>query len=131
MSKFKFITLVASTMLALVFTISCSNGNDEGGLDGSLDGIWQLGQYTIEIDGTLLIVYNNGGKFKGTISYNGSSGTSTADFYWDGKKWQELPAQSKSTTNFSYKLSADGKTLTISGITGEGEDWNGDWTKKE
>jgi len=117
-------------MLVLAFTISCSDDKDGGGPDGSLNGVWQQGDNTIEIDGSSLDVYQSGAHFKGTINYNGSSATSTVDSYWDGQKWRELPS-GKSTTNFSYTLSSDGKTLTISGIVGDKEEMNGDWTKRQ
>ena len=125
-NRFSKIALAATLFFALAFTISCSDNKDEGSLDGSLDGTWQRGKKTIEINGTSFIVYQDA---KGTINYNGSSATTTIDFNWDGQKWH------KHITNFNYTLSTDGKTLTISDITGykeaEKAGMNGDWTKKE
>jgi hypothetical protein len=130
MSKFKFITLAASIMLAITFTLSCSQDNISGP-DGSLNGTWERVPATIEINGTELIQKVNGvNEYKGTITYDGSNISYHADYYWDGVKWATIPTNPESVRG-NYTLSSDGKTLTFSGFTGENEKANGDWTKKQ
>jgi hypothetical protein len=204
MSKLKFITLAASIMLALAFTLSCSDDKDDpppttgwltcseankivnnckskggdvtkciidsGACNGltdinkcqehydseckspgggssssspsggssssqsngsaSLDGTWQLGPVTLEINGTEFIYDDSvNRRYKGTITYNSSSGSISYVYKDNNGSWDEMPSQAQTPLPFNYTLSADGNTLTFSGGTGNGA-LSGDWIKQ-
>jgi hypothetical protein len=130
MSKFKFITLAASIMLALAFTLSCSQDNISGP-DGSLNGTWERAPLTTEIHGAEFISkYDGVNEYKGTVTYDGSSISFRAVYYWKSgsMEWATIPTNPE-PVRANYTLSTDGKTMTISG--GDKEELNGDWTKKQ
>jgi hypothetical protein len=129
MSKFKFITLAASIMLALAFTISCSDNKDEGGPDGSLNGTWERGEHSLEINGTEFITkYDGINDVKGTITYDGSSISFRAVYFW-AMEWATIPTNPE-PARANYTLSSDGNTLTLSDMTKNGAEFNGDWSKQ-
>jgi hypothetical protein len=128
MSKFKFITLAASIMLAITFTLSCSQ-DDISGPDGSLNGTWERAPYTIEINGTEFITKSNGAnEYKGTITYDGSSISFRAVYFW-AMEWVTIPTNPE-PERANYTLSSDGKTMTLSDMTKNGAEFNGDWSKQ-
>jgi len=117
MKKAKMLSLTACLVLAITFTLSCSDDKDSGGPgpDGSLNGIWQkIGRdYTFEINGSNAVWKENSSNpdendvVEGTITYSGSSGS------WKIKR---------GTIPFEYVVSGD--TLTISGASA---DFSVDW----
>ena len=56
--------------------------------DGSLDGIWQNGSYTFEINGVNYSWKGFGENIsRGIITYDISTFTMTSTDVWDGEKW--------------------------------------------
>jgi hypothetical protein len=149
-TQFGKIALAATLGLATIFTLSCSDDKDNDGTSsnsvaeissssdgggnssssgGSLNGNWQLGDATLEINGAQFSIEEPSEKFGGPISYDGSRATLTANSYWNGSQWQQFPPQYVTTGTISYMLSSDGNTLTISGFPQRDDNYNGAWTK--
>jgi hypothetical protein len=100
--------------------VSCDENS--GGNDGSLNGTWKKGDYTIVITGnnyTYLEYDENVGK--GTVVYSGNTITLTRTHYWDTNKW----VSASGVTSGHYSVS--GSTAVFSGFSDPS--WDGPWTK--
>ena len=105
--------------------VSCNNGTTDGSSNnGRMDGTWNNLPMTLIISGN-----NYTSKFwgvnygKGTISYNGSTFTLTSTHAWTGSSWYPFTE----TVSGNYSLS--GNTMTISGVEGRYQYFNGYWNK--
>jgi len=134
MTKTKGFLLTAGIVLAMVFTLSCSDDKSDppgpnGGTDGSLDGTWQKSSNTLEIEkGRAIITYSE--VVEGAIDYGASNGS----FRMEKMNSSGIPKDLQPIATFNYELSDDKGTLTISNATATGDDelpgvLNGTWTK--
>jgi len=134
MTKTKGFLLTAGIVLAMVFTLSCSDDKSDppgpnGVPDGSLDGTWQKSSNTLEIEkGRAIITYFE--VVEGAIDY----GTSSGSFRMEKMNSGGIPKDLQPIATFNYELSDDKETLTISNATATGDDdlpgvLNGTWTK--
>jgi len=101
-------------VLVLVFgmiVVGCGDGSSSNDNDGSLDGTWNHNLFSITISGnTLLLEEGAWDKFKGTVSYDGSSFTYNVTHYWDDA-W--IPYSD--SVHGNYTLSGTSLTLSILG----------------
>jgi len=134
MTKTRGFLLTASIMLAMVFTLSCSDDKDEGqscSVSGSLNGTWQKSPNTLKIEGcTATWTDPEGGRdMEGPITYDASNGSFTSLKMTQAGTTMDIPKDKQLVITFSYTLS--GNTLTISSGSEDPKKamLDGTWTK--
>jgi len=130
MTKTKGFLITAGLVLAMAFTLSCSDDKGEGqscSVSGNLDGTWQKSPDIFKIEGctATFTMPEKDAAMEGPITYDDSKGSFTTEKMNN----VNVPEDKKLAITFSYTLS--GNTLTISsGAEDEKKKvLDGTWTK--
>jgi len=127
--------LAAGIMLAMAFTLSCSDDKDEDevqscSVSGTLDGTWQKSPNTFKIEGcTATWTDPDKGTMEGPITYDASKGSLNFEKMMQNGTLMDVPKDKQLEITFSYTLS--GNTLAISSGSEDPKKviLDGTWTK--